>query len=153
MGNQIRGGIMVMSADKTKILQRKWVYVTVLWAAILLFTNVSKADFATPFTEINNKVGDISEAHGYVAAKDPNAEDGTYFWVMVMDDCGRRVVINATAKKNVVTRSLLDKEVTIKAKVVSRKKNAKTQKMEIELEILSVRPLEEEKSRDNKGKQ
>jgi hypothetical protein len=120
-------------------------YLKTVAVVLMLFTNISKADFATPFTGINNKVGDISEAHGYVVALDPNTENCTHFLVIVMDDCMRHIVINATAKKNVVTQSLLGRPVIFKAKVIHRNENAQTKKMEIELEILSIQPLEEQK--------
>lgn len=144
---------MVMNADKNKVRQRKWLYVTIFSAAILLFTNVLEADFATPFVGINNKVGDISESYGYVVALDPNIGECTYFLVIVINDREQYVVINATAKKKLITQSLLGRQVIIKAKVVSRNEDSKTKKVEIKLEILSVRPLEKQKRHDNKSKQ
>ena len=91
-----------MNADKNKVRQRKWVYVTILLAAILLLTNVLEADFATPFVEVNNKVGDISEVYGYVIALSPNIEKCTHFLVIVTTDCMQHVVINATAKRGLI---------------------------------------------------
>ena len=73
-----------------KVQQRKWVYVTVFLAAILLYANILEADFAIPF-EIT-KVGDISEAHGYVIAMDTNVEECTGFWLsQQMIKCGQLV--------------------------------------------------------------
>ena len=143
---------MVMNGDKNEVRQRKWVYATISLAAILFFTNVLEADFATPFVEVNNKVGDISEAHGYVVALSPNIEQCTHFLVIVTTDCEEHVVINATANRELITQSFLGKPVIIKAKVISRNENARTKKTEIELEILSVRPLEKQTRHDNKSK-
>lgn len=149
---QIKGDIMVMDTDKNKVRQRKWVYVTTFLAAILFFTNVSEADFATPFVEINNKVGDISEAHGYVVALSRNAEGCTSFLVIVATDEEQHVVINATARRKLITRAFIGRPVTIRAKIIKRSENSKNNKTEIELEILSVRPPGKQKRRSNKSK-
>ena len=143
---------MVMNEDKNKVRQRKSVYATIFLAAILLFTNVLEADFATPFVEVNNKVGDISEAYGYVVALSPNIEKCTHFLVIVIDDRMRPVGFYATAEKKLITQSLLGRPVIIKAKVVSREEYRDKTK-DIRLEILSVRPLEKQKGHDNKSKQ
>jgi hypothetical protein len=124
--------------DTNKVQPQKLVYVIIFFAAILLFTNVLKADFATPFVEVNNKIGDISEASGYVISLDPNIEECTNFLVIVLNDCMEYVSIKATATKKLITQSLLGRPVIIKAKVINRYEDPKTKKVTIKLEILSV---------------
>jgi hypothetical protein len=93
------------------------------------------ADFATPFVEINNRVGDVSTSHGYVMTS--GSEINPRFFVMVMSDTMQPVVLWATAKQGVVKESLLGREIVIKAVVT--KAGSRTTKPE--LEILSTKPL------------
>ena len=88
---------MAMNIVKSKVRQKKRVYVTIFLVVTLLFNNVVEADFATPFMEISNKVGDISEAHGYVVSLNPDIEKSTRFLVIIGTDRKQHVVIKATA--------------------------------------------------------
>ena len=91
-----------------------------------------RADFATPFVEIHNKVGDVGMTHGYVVVEGP-----ARFLVIVMTDSMNHVVLRATAEKGVVKDSVLGREVRIKASVTK----AKTPNVNPELKILSVEGL------------
>ena len=97
------------------------------------------ADFATPFVEINNKVGDVSEGHGYVVALGHKVESCKHFLVVVTTDCEEHIVLEATADNNVVKEPLLGRPVIIKAEVVDRKEDPKTKRATVKLKILSVK--------------
>jgi general secretion pathway protein G len=100
---------------------------------------IAMADFATPFVEINNKVGDVSEAHGYVVALGHEVENCDYYLVVVTTDTREHVVLDATADKNVVKEALLGRPVLIKAKVVDRTQDPRTKRVLPKLHILSLK--------------
>jgi len=114
-----------------------------LLVATLLIVRAGDADFATPFAGVNNEVGDVSEAHGYVVAMGPNVRDCKYYLVIVMTDCMEHVVMMATAEKGVVKESLLGRPVIVGAEVTGRKQDPKTKHVTVRLKILSLRPFGE----------
>ena len=109
----------------------------------LLLTALSpcRADFATPFVEINNKMGDVSSAHGYVVAMGPEM-DPQYLWVIVRTDTFEHVVLRAAAKDGVVKESLLGRWVIIKAVITKAGVKTGAGRTRPELEILSVEPVQ-----------
>ena len=116
--------------------------------SIALCVGVSLADFATPFVEINSQVGDVSQAHAFIATLGPlvsNAQE--HYLVIVPTDSGEYVVIDAIAKKGIVKGALLGREIVLKAEVIERIEDSKTKHSKIKLRILSVKPI---KSKDNK---
>jgi hypothetical protein len=107
----------------------------ILWSmawVILVGLAPCRADFATPFVGINNKVGDVGMTHGYVVIEGP-----ARFLVIVITDSMNHVVLRATAEKGVVKDSVLGREVRIKASVAK----AKTPGANPELKILAVEEL------------
>ncbi|MDK1022235.1 MAG: hypothetical protein QGD90_11445 [Candidatus Hydrogenedentes bacterium] len=119
--------------------------VSVLFAALIIVPS-ALADGPTPFVEINNKVGDISEEHGYVVALGHKVEDSEYYLVLVVTDTMQHVVINATAEKDVVKESLIGREVIIRAEVTESRLDPNTKQPVVKLRILSVRSLEKRDS-------
>lgn len=114
--------------------------VSVLLAASTLVLHSpppSFADFATPFADIHNQVGDVSKAHGYVVALS-HRENSKHYLVIVRTDTMEYVVIRATAEKNVVPPDLLGCPVIVEGKTTKSEKNEKTGQVTVELEILSV---------------
>jgi hypothetical protein len=95
------------------------------------------ADWATPFTDIHNQVGDVSTAHGYVVALS-HRENSKHYLVIVTTDTMEYVVIRATAEKNVVPPDFLGCQVIVEGKVTKRDEDEKTHQVTVELEILSV---------------
>jgi hypothetical protein len=93
------------------------------------------ADFATPFADINNEVGDISEGHGYVVAL--GHENAKHFLVIVMTDTLEHVVVRATADEGVVKEPLLGRPAIIKAEVVDRRQDTDG-RVTVRLKVLSV---------------
>jgi hypothetical protein len=105
-------------------------------ATILLLSTAALADFATPFVETKNKVGDVSEGHGYVLAGD--SDDGPAFLVMVTSDTQQHLTILARAEKGIVPADLIGRPVVIRAEVV--KAAGKTGSAAgMELKILEVK--------------
>ena len=117
-----------------------WVGALILGAALSAGT-LALADYAAPFLEINNKIGDVSEAHGYVVAT--GHEDSTHFLVIVRTDTMEHIAIRATAGKDVVKESLLGRPVIIKAEVVDRKED-RDKRITVQLKLLSVRSASKE---------
>jgi hypothetical protein len=119
----------------------------VLIIAAISITQNARADFATPFIEINNNIGDVSDAYGYVVADDNNAAECSAFLVIARTDTMDYVVIKATANKGVVAESMIGRWVIIKAQVTNRQIDPKTNRIkEVLLKILSVRfPTTKEK--------
>jgi len=111
--------------------------ILILWVGLFGGT-IALADFATPFMEINNKVGDVSEAHGYVVALSHEVESCDHYLVVVTTDTMEHRVLDATADKNVVKEALLGRPVMIKAKVVDRTQDPQTKRVLPKLRILSV---------------
>jgi len=104
----------------------------------LLGGATAQADFATVFTEINNKVGDVSEAHGHVVALGHEVDSCHNYLVIVRTDTMQYVILNATADKSVVQGPLLGRPVMIKAKVVDQTQDQQTGRVLPTLRILSV---------------
>lgn len=105
-------------------------------AALLLLSSVASADFATPFVETKNKVGDISEGHGYVLAGE--SDDGPSFLVMVTSDTHQHLTILARAEKGIVPADLIGRPVVIKAEVVKAAEKLGNS-AGLELKILEVK--------------
>ena len=139
--------IAIHNAPRAKRMLRSTLSGILFVAAILLIARGALADFATPFVEINNKVGDVSEAHGYVVALGHKVEECTYYLVIVTDDCMEHIVIESTADKNVVKEPLLGRPVIIRAEVTDRKEDPETKRVIVQLKILSVRSSEKQKGR------
>ena len=112
----------------------------VIFAGGLVLVRHALADRATPFVETTRKVGDVSESYGYVVAQRPKVEECKHYLVIVGTDTMQHVVIRATAKKGMVKESLLGRPVMIKAEVTERKKDPKTERVTVQLKILSVKP-------------
>lgn len=112
-------------------------------AFALFVTPRAVADFATPFLQTADKVGDVSEEHGYVVALDLEMEDCKHYLVIVTNDNMQHIVIEATADKNVVKASLLGRQVTIKAQVAVREEDPDNKRVVLKLKILSVKPLKQ----------
>lgn len=124
-------------------VRRSWKIGGVSVAAILVVTTllvigVARADFATPFVEIQNKVGDISEGHGYVVATS-NDKEPAGFLVIVLTDTMEHVVIRAKADPGTVKPSLLGRPVIVKAKITKRVEASGSKPPRVELKILNVR--------------
>jgi hypothetical protein len=111
--------------------------------AIVFYGRTTQADFATPFVEINNHVGDISEARGFVVARCNPVEECSHFIVIVSTDRLTFVTIGATAESDVVKNSLVGRPVIIKAEVIDDIENGKPKMYDQQLKILSVRAAEE----------
>ena len=135
------------NAPRAKGMLRSMLLGMLILAATFLIVRGTLADFATPFMEINNKVGDVSEAHGYVVALGDNVEECKYYLVIVGTDTMEHIVIKATADKNVVKESLVGRQAIIKAEVTARNEDTKTKRVVVQLKILSVRSSEEQKGR------
>ncbi len=119
----------------------------ILVLGVTLFVGaLALTDFAVPLVEINNKVGNVAEIHGYVVALGHNVEDCKYYLVLVTNDRMEHIVISATADKNVVKESLLGRPVIIKAQVTDRKEDPKTKRVVVKLKILSIRSSKKQKS-------
>jgi hypothetical protein len=91
-------------------------------------------DFATPFMEINNKVGDVSTAHCYIVAI-----SHSFFpvhLVIVDTDTSEHVVIKATVAREIVKTDLLGRPVIVKAQTVAPTKS----NYHTTLKILSMEP-------------
>jgi hypothetical protein len=116
-------------------MQRFLVTAIAITLGWLIALTAARADWATPFAEINNKVGDVSEAHGYVVTTAEN-EDGP-FMVIVTTDTMQSVAILARADKSAVPVERIGRWSIIKAKVV--KAPTGNQATDMELQILSVR--------------
>ena len=116
-------------------MRKNFVSYFVFFGCFFISLSPCVADFATPFVEINNKIGDVSVTHAHVAALGPDM--GSRFLVIVMSDQMQFVVLRATAKQGVVKESLLGREISIRAKVT--KTRSATNKPE--LEILHVELL------------
>ena len=116
-------------------------------AATLLIVRDTLADVATPFMEINSKVGDVSEAHGYVVALGHKVEECRHYLVIVTDDCMEHIVVTSTADKNAVKEPLLGRPAIIRAEVTDRREDPKAKRVVVQLKILSVRSSEEQKGR------
>jgi hypothetical protein len=128
-----------------------------LSVCILAFASNCYADFATPFVEVNNKLGDVSTTQAYVLTLGPQSTNR--FMVVVMTDTRQYevykatpnqgvvmleksqlraiLVLQATAKEGVVKDSLLGREVLLKATIAK----AGSWKTLPELEILEVEAL------------
>jgi hypothetical protein len=115
-------------------MQRFPLMVLVMVAGLAMAWQVVRGDFATPFVEVNNKVGNVSEAHGYVLV--PDGDDGP-FTVLVTTDTMQYVALAATAEKGVVPAELIGRWAIIKAEVVKAPANGQTVGMQ--LKILGVR--------------
>jgi len=133
------------NAPRAKGMLRSMLLGMLILAATFLIVRGTLADFATPFMEINNKVGDVSEAHGYVVALGHKVEDCKHYLVIVTTDCMEHIVIKSTADKNVVKEPLLGRPAIIRAEVTDRKEDPKTKRVVVQLKILSVRSSEKQK--------
>jgi hypothetical protein len=135
-----------MEIDKNQKAQRgiskSILFMVSILAAAFFVQNSARADLATPFVEMNNQVGDISEAHGWVVTLGSKLEDSKYFYVIVNTDTMDQVVIGATAEKGVVKESLLGRWVIIKAQVTSLSDAPRLTHANIQLKILSVKSAE-----------
>lgn len=105
-----------------------------LAACIGFFPALSaRADFATPFIEINNKLGDVSEAQGWIV----NFLDDTAPWylIVVAGDTGQFYVLRAKAEPGIVPKELVGRSSIIKAEIV----RPTTQGRQGQVKILGVR--------------
>ena len=91
-------------------------------------------DFATPFVEINNEVGDVSKAHCYVVAI--SHDFFPVHLVIVGTDTSEHVVIKATVAREIVKTDLLGRPVIIKAETVTPTRS----NYHTKLKILSMEP-------------
>ncbi|MBN2703490.1 MAG: hypothetical protein JXR23_04690 [Pontiellaceae bacterium] len=87
-----------------------------LGVSFVIFQSVCTADFATPFVEINNRDGDVSECFGYLSATE--ADLGTNFMVIVTTDCMEPVVLDAVAQPGLVTPSDVGRWVQFTAEII-----------------------------------
>ena len=116
--------------------------------SIALCVGISLADFPTPFVEVNNQVGDVSQAHAFIVTLGPLAsKTHEHYLVVVPTDFGEYVVIDAIAKKEIVKETLLGREIVLEAEVIERIEDSKTKHPKIKLKILSVVPI---KAKNNK---
>lgn len=113
-------------------MKSKRLYSLLLLVCLLLGISPCNADFATPFAESHNKLGEVSTAGGYLVAM-----DSSRFLVLVGTDTLDHVVLNATAGKGVVGESLLGRVVKITARITK----AGSTGIRPELEILRVDPV------------
>ena len=112
---------------------RRLMLAVVVVMALVAGLHLARADMATPFVEINNKVGDVSESHGYVLA---NEGDDEHFMVLVRNDSGQFLAIQATAEKGAVPTGAIGRFAVIKAEVT--KASAKREVAGMQLKILGV---------------
>lgn len=103
--------------------------------AFLVSLQACLADLATPFVDIDNKLGDTSISHARVAALGPKMESP--FLVILINDEEQPVVLWAAAKRGVLKESLLGREIIIKGVVTK----AGTASRKPEIEILQAKPL------------
>ena len=97
-------------------MSRSIILILLFGAAILLRVSTVQADFATPFVDTHNKVGDVSEAPGFVV--NLGTDDEPRFMVLVLTDTMSFHQIGATADRGVVSPSMLGRQVIIKAEVI-----------------------------------
>lgn len=116
---------------------RCWLF----FGSLFILLSACFADFATPFVDVNNELGDISEARARVAALGPTM--ASPFLVIIMNDELQPVVLWAKAKKGVIRQSLLGREIRIKA-VITKTGTASANP---EVEILQAKPLKENAGR------
>ena len=107
----------------------------ILILGVVCFISAARADFATPFVEINNKVGDVSTAHGYIVSL--GDENAKHFLVIVETDTAEYDTIRATAAAGIVPAQTLGRHVIVKAKVTDRREH-QDRRVTVELEILEV---------------
>ncbi len=122
----------------------------VFYVGIFSISQIARADSATPFVEVNNQVGDVSEAHGWVVASGSKLEESDSFLVIVTTDTMKHVVIRATAEKGVIRESVLGRWVLVKAEVVERYGDPRTDPSKIKLKILAVETIEERNEKHRK---
>ncbi|NLX24438.1 MAG: hypothetical protein GXY61_00540 [Lentisphaerae bacterium] len=87
-------------------------------SAFLAFIAVQSAclaDFATPFVEINNQKGEVSESYGYLVAVD--SDPGTNYLAIVTTDTLQHIVLHATARPRVVEPSDLGRWIRFEAQI------------------------------------
>jgi len=137
---------IIRSYNTSGGISRLILFLILILVVMPLIGNSVVADFATPFIEINNKVGDVSEAHGFVVVLSSKVEDCRSFLVIVTTDTMEHVVIRATAEKNLVKESLLGRQVIIKAEVTDRQEDPKTKRIKVQLKIHSVKSPETKKA-------
>jgi hypothetical protein len=134
-----------MNRRTTRLWRRMRVIILMSAAFLLgmgtLFATPAFADWATPFVEINNKLGDVSESHAYVVALGADVETCDHYLVVVTTDCMEHIVIRATAEPGVVKESLLGRPVLVRGKVVERKEDSETGRVSVELQILEMKPI------------
>jgi hypothetical protein len=100
---------------------------------LAISTGTALADAATPFLEGVKKVGDVETATARVIHIGADV-----YVVVVRSDTAEYFAIPAKAKDGVVAKELLNKSVTVKAKIASYTKREKLSPA-VELEILSVK--------------
>jgi hypothetical protein len=123
-----------MTSSQEIQMKRSRLIVLAMVVACAIPALVGRADYATPFVETNNKVGDVAEVHGYVLASD--RDDGPLM-VLVATDTMDYVAILAKADKGVVPPERMGRWSIIKAQVVKAPTASKA--LGMELKILGVR--------------
>jgi hypothetical protein len=125
-------------------------FVNLIFAGLFFVNQKAIADLATPFVEVNNQVGDISEAHGWVVASGSTLEESDSFLVIVLTDTMDHVVLRAAAAKGLVREFVLGRWVLVKAEVAERYGDPRTDPSKIKLKILSVETIEERNAKHRK---
>ncbi len=139
---------------KSKKKQRNFLksnfFAILVFAGLFFISQNARADFATPFVEMNNQVGDVSEAHGWVATTGSTLKEGDSYFVIVTTDTMKHVVIRAAAEMGVVRESVLGRWVLVKAEVAERYGDPRTDPSKIKLKILAVETIEERNEKHRK---